>query len=186
MEPITYFETPAAMRAWLKKNHRTAKELWVGFYKKGSGRPSITWPESVDEALCVGWIDGIRKSVDEVSYKIRFTPRKARSIWSNVNVGRAEELIRLGRMTRAGLAAFEAREEKRVGRYAYEQRSEQLPDEYEARLKANRAAWDLWQAQSPSYRKTIMWWVVSAKREETRLRRLEQLIESSAKGSRLL
>jgi len=182
---VTFFETPATMRAWLKEHHRTASEVWVGFYKKGSGRPSITWPESVDEALCFGWIDGIRKRVDDVSYTIRFTPRKPRSIWSAVNVARAEELIQLGRMTRAGLGAFEAREENRTGQYSYEQRRDRLDAPYEDKLKANEKAWAYWQSQPPSYRKAVVWWVVSAKQEATRLRRLEQLIDDSAHGRRI-
>lgn len=182
---ITFFETPAAMRAWLEEHHAHASELWVGYYKKGSGRPSITWPESVDEALCFGWIDGIRKSVDPISYSIRFTPRKPRSTWSTVNVGRVRELDRLGRMTPAGYKAFEAREEKRTGRYSYEQRIDRLDAPYEAVLKSNKKAWAYWQSQTPSYRKAASWWVVSAKKEETRSKRLERLIEDSSQGRTL-
>lgn len=182
---VVFFETPARMRAWLKRRHRMAKELWVGYYKKGSARPSITWPESVDEALCFGWIDGLRMSIDEVSYRIRFTPRKSRSIWSGVNIRRVEELLRQGRMTPAGIRAFEARKENRVGRYSYEQRRERLPAPYEGRLKANAKAWAYWQSQPPSYRKAAGWWVVSAKKEETRERRLEQLIRLSANELRV-
>ncbi len=129
---ITFFETPAAFGKWLAKNHATVTELWVGFYKKSSGRPSITWPESVDEALCYGWIDGLRKSIDDVSYKIRFSPRKPRSIWSAVNIRRAEFLISEGRMKPDGLKAFEARQENRSGIYSYEQRPEQLDEPYAA------------------------------------------------------
>jgi uncharacterized protein YdeI (YjbR/CyaY-like superfamily) len=173
------------MRAWLERHHRTARELWVGFYKKGSGRPSVTWPESVDEALCFGWIDGIRKSIDEASYRIRFTPRRPGSIWSAVNVARVGELERFGRMTQAGRAAFEARRENRVGQYSYEQRREELEPHHEKRLRANRKAWAFWVAESAAYRRNMCWWIVSAKREETRQRRLDQLIEASAKGERI-
>jgi uncharacterized protein YdeI (YjbR/CyaY-like superfamily) len=177
---VTYFKTPAHFRKWLEKNQAISQLLWVGFYKKGSGKPSITWPESVDEALCFGWIDGIRKSLDETSYTIRFTPRKPRSIWSAINIKRAQELIELGRMQPAGLAAFQARKEDRSRRYSYEQQGAKLVGEYEMKLKANRNAWKFWSAQPPGYRRTAGWWVMSAKREETRLRRLEQLIADSA------
>src|SRR6266545_8054500 len=125
-----FFKTPAEFRAWLEANHSSSAELWVGFYKKGSGKPSITWPESVDEALCFGWIDGIRKSLDETSYTIRFTPRKSQSIWSAVNIGRADELIKQGLMMPTGMAAFEARKENKSGIYSYEQRSAELPETY--------------------------------------------------------
>jgi uncharacterized protein YdeI (YjbR/CyaY-like superfamily) len=177
---IIYFQTPARFRKWFEKNQAVSQVLWVGFYKKGSGKPSITWPESVDEALCFGWIDGIRKSLDETSYTIRFTPRKPRSIWSAINIKRAQELIELGRMQPAGLAAFQARKEDRSRRYSYEQQGLKLAGEYEKKLKANRKAWNFWSAQPPGYRRTAGWWVMSAKKEVTRLRRLEQLIVDSA------
>ncbi|HEU0077835.1 MAG TPA: YdeI/OmpD-associated family protein [Longimicrobiaceae bacterium] len=178
MEPV-FFATPAAFRAWLEAHHETAAELWVGFHRKGSGGPSITWPEAVDEALCVGWIDGIRRRVDEAGYAIRFTPRRPRSTWSAVNLGRVAELTREGRMRPAGLAAFEARS----GTYAYEQRAAAALDEQaEARFRARPEAWDFFQSRPPSYRKTAAWWVVSAKKEETRRRRLDTLIEESASG----
>lgn len=160
-------------------------ELWVGFYKKDSGKPSITWPQSVDEALCFGWIDGIRKSIDDLSYKIRFTPRKTRSIWSSVNIKRAQELIEQGLMQPAGLKAFAAREENRSGIYSYEQRSPELPDQYAKKLKKDRTAWKFFQEQPPSYRKAANWWVQSAKKEETRLKRLERLIQLSAARQRI-
>ncbi|HYE73825.1 MAG TPA: YdeI/OmpD-associated family protein [Blastocatellia bacterium] len=179
---IIFFDTPAALRAWLEENHDKATELWVGLYKKSSGRPSITWPELVDEVLCFGWIDGIRKSIDDVSYKNRITPRKPRSNWSAVNIRRVQELIKLGRMTPAGLKAFEARQANRVGGYSYEQRSESLPAPYDEKLKANKKACAYWQSQTPSYRKLTSWWVVSARKEETRQKRLAQLIELSAAG----
>jgi uncharacterized protein YdeI (YjbR/CyaY-like superfamily) len=184
MEPI-FFAAPADLRKWLQRHHATAKELWVGFHRKHVGKPSITWPESVDEALCVGWIDGIRKRIDEESYAIRFTPRRRRSIWSAVNIRRAVTLTNEKRMQPAGLAAFKARIENRSGIYSYEQRSEQLPEPFAETLRQNPAAWKFFQAQPPWYRKTIGWWVVSAKREETRSRRLEKLIAESAGGRRL-
>ena len=180
-----FFATPADFRKWLGENHATASELWVGFYKKSSGRQSITWPESVDEALCFGWIDGIRKSVDEISYKIRFTPRRRRSIWSAINIKRAQELTNKKRMRSAGQKAFAVRTENKSGIYSYEQRRSELEEPYNSRLKKNKAAWDFFQTQPPSYRKAIGWWIVSAKKEETRLKRLEKLIEDSAKGKRL-
>ena len=179
---ITFFKSPADFRKWLKAHHAEAQELWVGFYKKASGRPSITWPQSVDEALCFGWIDGIRKSVDDASYTIRFTPRRQRSTWSSVNIKRAQELSEQGLMQQAGVKAFQAREENRSGIYSYEQRSPQLPAAYERVVRMNKAAWKFFQAQAPSYRKAANWWVLSAKKEETRLKRLDKLIEYSAQG----
>jgi len=178
----TFFRSPAEWREWLEKFHATAGELWVGYYKKDTGRLSITWPESVDEALCFGWIDGIRKSIDESSYKIRFTPRKPGSIWSAVNIKRAEELVDQGRMHPAGLQAFRARKENRSGIYSYEQSSDALPDEYAQKFQRNKAAWDFFQDQPAWYRKAAGWWLVSAKKEETRQKRLDQLIEDSAHG----
>ena len=181
-----FFPTPGDFRKWLKKNHRKESELWVGYYKKGSGRPSITWPESVDEALCFGWIDGVRKSLDADSYVIRFTPRKGGSIWSEVNTRRAGELIREKRMEAAGLRAFEARDPEKTGLYSFEQRhSAKLDEAAEAKFRRNRKAWGFWEAQPPGYRKIITWWVVSAKREETRARRLQTLIDASAAGKRI-
>lgn len=180
-----FFKTPAALRQWFKTHHASAAELWVGFYKKDSGKPSITWPESVDEALCFGWIDGIRKSIDEISYMIRFTPRKTRSIWSTVNSTRAKKLLEDGLMQPAGLKAFEAGREYRSGIYSYEQRSADLPDHYGVLLKKNSVAWKFFQDQSPSYRKTAYWWVLSAKKEETRFKRLGELIKYSEQGLRV-
>lgn len=157
----------------------------MGFYKKDSGKANITWPQSVDEALCFGWIDGIRKNIDEVSYKIRFTPRKQRSTWSAVNIKRVPELTEQGLMEEAGLKAFAARQENRSGIYSYEQRSAELPAQYAKRLKKNAASWKFFQAQPASYRKAVNWWIVSAKREETRLKRLDNLIDDSAEGRRI-
>jgi uncharacterized protein YdeI (YjbR/CyaY-like superfamily) len=180
-----FFKTPSDFRKWLAAHHAKSKELWVGFFNKNSGKPSITWPESVDEALCFGWIDGIRKNIDDASYVIRFTPRKPGSIWSTVNIRNAERLIKEGRMQPAGLKAYRTRKENRSGIYAYEQRSPELVEPYLGKLKRNRKAWEFFQAQPPSYRKTVNGWVVSAKKEETRLKRLEQLIEDSAAGRRI-
>jgi uncharacterized protein YdeI (YjbR/CyaY-like superfamily) len=181
-----FFPTPAAFRKWLAANHTKAKELVVGFYKKGSGKPSITWPESVDEALCFGWIDGVRNSIDEESYKIRFTPRKPSSVWSAVNIRNVERLIKEKRMQPAGLKAFKLRKDSRSEIYTYEQRSPELVEPYAGIFKRNKAAWKFFQAQPAYYRKTLNWYVVSAKREETRLKRLDKLIEESARGKRLL
>ena len=183
--PPTFFAKPADFRRWLKKHHRSEKELWVGFHKKGSGRPSITWPESVDEALCFGWIDGVRKSIDEDSYMIRFTPRKSTSIWSNVNIGRVKELISTGRMEKAGLEAFEKRDEKKSGIYAFERKNAALPPELEKEFRKHRKAWAFFEAQPPGYRKLMAYYVIDAKRDATRASRLEKLIEASAAGKRL-
>lgn len=181
---VTFFPTASGFRQWLELNHTTAAELWVGFHKLGSGKPSLTWPESVDQALCFGWIDGLRKSIDEDSYKIRFSPRRPRSTWSAVNIKRVEVLTGLGLMHPAGLQAFEARRENRSGIYSYEQRTADLPEQYAIILRANTKAWDFFQAQPPSYRKTIHWWILSAKTEATRLKRLQKLIDDSANGRR--
>jgi uncharacterized protein YdeI (YjbR/CyaY-like superfamily) len=180
-----FFKTPSDLRKWFERHHVLEQELWVGYYKKDSGKPSITWPQSVDEALCFGWIDGIRKSIDDLSYKIRFTPRKPRSTWSAVNIKRAGELGEQGLMQSTGLKAFQAREEHRSGIYSYEQRSPELPDHYGKKLKKNLAAWKFFHAQPPSYRKAANWWVLSAKKEETRLKRLDKLIDDSAQGRRI-
>ncbi len=161
----------------------TRRELLVGFWKRGTGRPSLTWPESVDEALCFGWIDGVRRRIDEESYTIRFTPRQAKSAWSRVNVERMAELEREGRVAPAGRAAFARRSEERSGTYSYEQRAAaKLDADSERRFRAARAAWKWFEAQPPGYRRTATFWVVSAKREATRRRRLEQLVECSAAG----
>ena len=181
-----FFATPSDFRAWFMANHESAQELWVGFYKKSSGRPSITWPESVDEALCFGWIDGIRKSIDEEAYVIRFTPRKRGSVWSNVNVARVKVLTRDGRMHPAGHRAFEGRDAKKSGVYSFEQRHAAKFDGAELKqLRANKAAWKFFEAQPPGYRQLVTYWVVSAKKPETRARRLARLIEDSAAGERI-
>src|SRR4051812_31535731 len=164
-----YFATPADFRAWLAANHATAELLLVGYHKKGTGIPSMTWPESVDEALCFGWIDGVRRTVDERRYSIRFTPRKKRSNWSAINIARVGELIAEGRMRPAGLQAFEARADERSAIYSYEQRKDaRLDADDEARFRANAAAWAYFESRPPWYRRTATWWVISAKRPETR------------------
>jgi len=178
----TFFATPARFNRWLAGHHGTAKELWVGFHKKASGRPSITWPESVDEALCYGWIDGLRRSVDDESYMIRFTPRRPDSTWSQVNIRRARALIAAGRMRAAGRRAFDGRNPKKVLQYSFEHRPGTLPRAYLGRLKANPDAWAFFRTQPPWYRKSCAWWIISAKREETRERRLATLIRDSARG----
>jgi uncharacterized protein YdeI (YjbR/CyaY-like superfamily) len=183
---LLFFATPEDFRKWLGKNHATASELWVGFYKKSSGRQSITWPESVDEALCFGWIDGLRKSIDANSYEIRFTPRKPRSNWSAVNILRIQELAREGRMHPAGIRAFTQRAPERSGVYAYENRkSAVLSKAAEKQFRSNRPAWEFFQKQPASYRQTAIWWVVSAKRTETQKRRLETLIADSKAARRV-
>lgn len=179
---ITFFRSRIALRAWFAANHACERELWVGFYKRATGLPSPTWPESVDEALCVGWIDGIRKSVDAASYCIRFTPRKARSTWSAINAQRAEDLTRQGRMQPAGLAAFAARSQERTATYSYEQRHRELEGKSLEHFQAHAEAWQYFQAQPPWYRRTAAYWVASARKEETRQRRLANLIADSAGG----
>jgi uncharacterized protein YdeI (YjbR/CyaY-like superfamily) len=182
---VRFFKKPADFRKWFEAHHESETELWVGFFKRDSVKSSITWPQSVDEALCFGWIDGVRKRIDEISYKIRFTPRRQRSIWSAVNIKRANELSDQGLMQPAGLKAFAARQENRSGIYAYEQRSAELPEQYAKQLKKNVTAWKFYQAQPPGYRKLVNWWVLSAKREETRLKRLAELIDDSKNERRL-
>jgi len=180
-----FFQTSTDFRTWLEKNHERATELWVGFHKMDSGKPSITWTESVDQALCFGWIDGVRKRVDEISYQIRFTPRRRGSIWSAINIKRTEELVRQKQMRPGGLKAFAARIENKSGIYSYEQRSTELSEPYKTLLKKNKAASNFFENQPPSYRKMIGWWIISAKKEKTRMTRLAKLISESAKGKRL-
>lgn len=181
MKPL-FFATPTDWRKWLEQNHEREKEVLVGFHKMGSGKPSITWPESVDGALCFGWIDGVRRSIDASSYTIRFTPRRPRSIWSNVNVERANELIGSGLMQPAGMRAFEARQGERSGVYAFEQSEIAFDRAQEQQFKREKAAWKFFQSQAPWYRRTATYWVISAKREETKEKRLRILIEDSAAG----
>ncbi|AMV38411.1 YdeI/OmpD-associated family protein [Planctomyces sp. SH-PL62] len=184
MDPI-FFETPGDFRAWLGENHATADQLLVGFYKKGTRRSSITWPESVDEALCYGWIDGVRKGVDAESYTIRFTPRKKRSVWSAVNIARVQALTELGRMQPTGLAAFEARNEDRSGIYSHEQGDVEMPEPFLGLLREKPAAWEFYEKQPASYRKAVNWWVAGAKKVETRRKRLDSLAAYSARGERV-
>jgi uncharacterized protein YdeI (YjbR/CyaY-like superfamily) len=174
--------TGADFRRWLEANHDTASELWIGYYKKGSGRTSMTYAEAVDEALCFGWIDGQVRSISDEVYAHRYTPRKAGSIWSAKNVRRVGELTAEGRMHPAGIRAFESRSEAKTGIYAYENRPRELPVPYAEALRRNEQASAYFEAQPPSYRRTVTWWILSAKREETRQRRLERLIEDSAAG----
>lgn len=180
---ILFFAAPADFRAWLEKNHASEPELFVGFYKRDSGKPSITWPESVDAALCYGWIDGVRNSIDAVRYRIRFTPRKPTSTWSAINVGRVAKLTKLGLMHPAGVKAFTARKGDKTGIYAYEQRkTAKLPRNYEKQFRTNRKAWEFFQAQPAWYRRTATYRVISAKQEETRQRRFAQLIADSERA----
>jgi uncharacterized protein YdeI (YjbR/CyaY-like superfamily) len=181
-----FFATPQEFRKWLQQNHDTASELLVGFYKKASGKSSITWSEAVDQALCFGWIDGVRRGLDESSYTIRFTPRRPRSNWSAVNVKKVAELRRKGLMHPAGLAAFERRSEDRTAIYSFEQRqAATLSEKFKRRFRANKAAWNWFQGQPPGYKQTAIYWVMSAKREETRDRRLTRLIDDSQNEKRI-
>jgi uncharacterized protein YdeI (YjbR/CyaY-like superfamily) len=181
-----YFSSPEEFRAWLEQHHDSATEVWVGYWKKHTGKPSLTWSQAVDEALCYGWIDGILRRVDDERHMQRFTPRKPTSNWSAVNIAKVEQLRAEGRMRPAGEAAFALRREERSGVYSYEQRHQAaLEPEQEERFRANAAAWEYWTAAPRSYRTMATWWVVSAKKPETRERRLGQLIEDSAAGRRL-
>jgi uncharacterized protein YdeI (YjbR/CyaY-like superfamily) len=184
-DPI-YFTSPDELRDWFDSNHETATELWLGSYKKAAGKPTVTWSEAVDEALCVGWIDSVRYSLDPERSAQRFTPRRKGSNWSAVNIAKVKEMTEEGRMRPAGLAAFEARTEERSAIYSYEQRHlAALEADEDAAFRANKIAWDRFQALPPSYRRTAIYWVVTAKKPETRVRRLATLIEDSAAGRRL-
>jgi uncharacterized protein YdeI (YjbR/CyaY-like superfamily) len=181
-----FFRTPAEWRAWLEAHAAHETAVWVGFHKRGSGEAGLTWPESVDQALCFGWIDGRRQSIDGSRYRIRFSPRKAGSIWSTVNVARVEELDAKGQMQPAGLEAFTRRREDRSGVYSHAQAGEPvLEAAQEASFRERPEAWDFFCAQAPSYRKAALWWVVNAKRAETRARRLATLIDDSAARRRV-
>ena len=185
-EEATFFGTPAEFRRWLEEHHSTASELWVGMYKKAAGRPTITWAEAVEEALCFGWIDGKAQRIDEHRWRQRFTPRRRGSNWSAVNIAKVAELRAQGRMTPAGEAAFAARRDERSAVYSYERRHEAaLDDDQQAAFRANERAWAWFERQTPSYRQMATFWVVSAKRPETRSRRLARLIECSAEGRRI-
>jgi uncharacterized protein YdeI (YjbR/CyaY-like superfamily) len=180
----TYFASEAEFRAWLKANHESAPDLLVGFWKKSSGKPSIDWPQARDQALCFGWIDGIRKSLGEEAYTIRFTPRRKGSIWSKVNVERYEALTADGQMTPAGVRAYEENKHK-SGLYAYENKLAALDPADEKLFRKNKAAWTDWERRPPGYRKTILHWVTSAKKPETRAKRLAILIDSCARGEKI-
>ena len=185
MTTARYFSSPAALHEWFEQHHADADEVLVGYHKRSTGGPTVTWPESVDEALCVGWIDGVRRSVDDDRYTIRFTPRRARSIWSKKNLARMEELIAAGRVRPAGLRAYETRDRERTNQYSFEQEHTALDADQERRFRANKKAWAFFSEQPPSYRKPAIWWVVSAKRADTKARRLATLIDDSAHGRRL-
>lgn len=179
----TFFAKQSGFRNWLKKNHKKETELIVGFYKVNSGKQSITWSQSVDEALCFGWIDGVRTSIDKDSYQIRFTPRKPTSIWSAINIKKVEALIKQGLMHPAGLASFEKRKEERSKVYSFENEEMEFTRDFEKKFKANKTAWKYFQLLAASYKKTSKHWVMSAKQETTRLKRLNQLIEESEQGT---
>ena len=183
---VVVFVTAEEFRAWLEEHHANATELWVGFYKKSSGRPSMTWSEAVDQALCFGWIDGVRRSIDDLTYANRFTPRQARSTWSAVNIERVRKLREAGLMHPAGIEAFSRRSDEKSAIYSYEQRhNPTLDDDLAAEFRANNEAWSYFESQPPSYRKAAIWWVISAKKEDTMRRRLATLISDSAQGHRI-
>lgn len=181
---VTFFRSVTDCRRWLERNHDKVSEQWFGFYKKKSGKRGITYQEALDEALCFGWIDGLKKSLDESSYTFRFTPRKSKSVWSVVNTKRAKELRKLGRMKPAGLRAFAARDPKKSGIYSFENSARSLSASCEKKFKAHKEAWEFFQAQPPGYRRTASFWVMSGKQEATRLRRLARLISASENRTR--
>jgi uncharacterized protein YdeI (YjbR/CyaY-like superfamily) len=181
----TYFENPDEFRKWLKAHHNKEKELIVGFYKVGSGKPSITWSQSVDQALCFGWIDGIRKSIDKERYCIRFTPRRSSSIWSAINVKKVEELTKAGLMHPEGLKAYSFIADNKSKIYSHEKSTVLLDDEYEKQFRNNEIAWNFFTKQAPSYKKVITHWIMSAKQEKTRQSRLEKTIIESGKLKRI-
>lgn len=180
-----YFRSASQFRDWLSNNHASVLEIYVGFYKTGSGRKWITYAEALDEALCFGWIDGVRKNIDGERWSIRFTPRKSTSVWSLVNINHARRLTKLGKMMPAGLAAFQRRDKEKSKIYSYENQNRPLAAVHAKRFKSNKKAWDFFRGQAPSYQKIARWWIIRAKREDTRLRRLDLLIEASADGVRL-
>lgn len=182
----TYFANQQDFRKWLEKNHESETELLVGFYKVGSGKPSMTWPESVDQALCFGWIDGVRRTIDDESYSIRFTPRKPTSTWSAINIKKVAELTEKGLMQEAGLAAFERRKEANSRIYAYENAPAKLSTEFEKSFRADKRAWTFFTAQASSYQRTIIHWIMRAKQESTRASRLDKAITESGKERRVV
>ena len=182
---IKYFKSASEFRRWLEGNHARLSELWVGFFKKDSGKGGLTYAEAVDEALCFGWIDGLKKRVDELSYTHRFTPRKPKSNWSRINIQHVERLKKAGRMTPAGLEAYAAREPQRSGVYSFENAPRKLAEADEKQFNADKTAWEFFQQQPPGYQRLAIWWVVNAKKPGTRARRLRQLIAESRKAHRL-
>lgn len=180
-----FFRNSAAFRQWLEKNHATAREVWAGFHKVHTGKPSMTWSESVDQALCFGWIDGIRKSIDENSYMIRFTPRNPKSNWSAINIKKANALIKSGLMQPEGLAMFKKRAKPKSEVYSYENKPAKLSPELEKLLKARTTAWKFFKSQPPSHQRTVIYWIMAAKQESTKLRRLQKLIDASLNAKRL-
>jgi len=182
---VTFFASSGEFRHWLEQHHDQAKELWVGFYKKASGKPTISYKEALDQALCFGWIDGNGKSIDDISYTTRFTPRKPHSRWSAINLKRVEELTEAGLMHPAGLKAHQERDITKQNLYANEQEHVELPEGYTAQFRTQPEAWNYFQSTTAAYQKRAIWWVISAKREETRLKRLQTLIDESAQGRRI-
>ncbi|MDC8106954.1 YdeI/OmpD-associated family protein [Chryseobacterium sp. PTM-20240506] len=183
---IQFFSTPQDFREWLEKNHETKTELLVGFYKIGTKKPSMTWSESVDQALCYGWIDGVRKSVDDEKYTIRFTPRKPTSIWSAINIKKVEDLTQAGLMKTAGLKAFALRKQEKTAIYSHENALAELSPAFEKQFKSNKKAWDFFSNQAPSYKKVMLHWIMSAKQEKTMISRLEKTIRESEQQKRVL
>jgi uncharacterized protein YdeI (YjbR/CyaY-like superfamily) len=186
MEPeIVFFKNQGELHVWFEKNYNNAKELWLGYYKKNSGIANISWQQSVDEALCFGWIDGIRKTIDEKSYKIRFTPRNPKSTWSQVNINKMKEFIKHGLVKPEAIKAFENISEKQINQYSFEQKSISLHENYEAEFKLNKNAWEYFESMPPSYKKPAIWWVMSAKQTETQRKRLSILIHDSEQKQKI-
>jgi len=185
MTTISHFSSPEEFRKWLAKNHAAATELFVGFYKKSSGKKSATYSEALDEALCFGWIDGVRRSINSESYTIRFTPRRPKSIWSLVNVRHVKRLQKSGKMAEPGIKAFALREKHRTGIYSFEQKRPGLSARFKKLFRANAPAWEFFTKQAPWYQRTAGHWVVRAKQDETQMRRFAKLVEVSGKGRRL-
>ena len=181
----TFFRSRAEFRKWLEMHHASEPELWVSFYRKGSGQPGITYSEGVDEALCFGWIDGVKKRVDESSYTHRFTPRKPGSVWSVVNTKRAKALVALGLMAPPGLQAFERRDRKKTKQYSYEREHPVFDPAIERAFKAHARAWTFFRSQPPGYQRILTFWIMSAKKDEARLRRLAALVKTSAEEKRM-
>jgi uncharacterized protein YdeI (YjbR/CyaY-like superfamily) len=182
---IKFFKTTIALRKWLEKNHSKKDELWMGYHKKSSGKPGVTYKQALDEMLCFGWIDGIAKGIDDEKYCQRYTPRRAKSIWSAVNIKKIEELTKAGLMHEVGFAAFNNRDHTRTGLYSGEQKEIKFPAAFLKMLKANKKAWEYFSKMPPGYRKNATWWVISAKQEETKLRRMKTLIADSEAGRKI-